>query len=280
MRILPPMPLSKGYETPSVDLNEEEGILEIFHPDEGHLVKESKITPESLILRCQVRPLARGPSDIHVQLTAEEEALESALLYDKGSVVYGYDKEISASQWQGIALDYMGIGTAISEGEGLSFQDKDFPFGKIKVTSPLYVKPFRTEGENHAEHHYTLADGTSVIAPPGLQNKKVLRPYGGYYQKGVPLEAIQQIYYSLTSIHHQTRIRLMSSEHLQAEESKNFIIMPPLREEEHLSLSASLMAGYAHISLEIGEKTLLFRSFHCVPLSGHPTFINVHFKQK
>jgi hypothetical protein len=280
MRILPPMPLSKGYETPSVDLNEEEGILEIFHPDEGHLVKESKITPESLILRCQVRPLARQPSDIHVQLTAEEEVLESALLYDKGSVVYGYDKEISASQWQGIALDYIEIGTAISEGESFSFQGGNFQLGKINVTSPLYVKPFRIEEENHTEHHLTLTDGTSLIIPPGLQNKKVLRPYGGYYQKGVPLEAIQQIYYSLTSIHHQTRIRLMSSEHLQAEESKGFIIMPPLREEEHLSLSAALVAGCAQISLEMGDKTLLFTSFHCAPLSDHPTFINVHFKPK
>ncbi|MDZ4322899.1 MAG: hypothetical protein U1A05_02285, partial [Alphaproteobacteria bacterium] len=80
MHILPPIPLSEGYETPSIALNEEEGVLEIFHPDEGHLVKESKIIPEILILRCQMCPLARQPSDSSVQLIAEDEALESASL--------------------------------------------------------------------------------------------------------------------------------------------------------------------------------------------------------
>jgi hypothetical protein len=284
MRILPPMSLSEGYETPSITLNEEEGVLEIFHPSEGHLRKESQIIPEILILRCQMCPLAREASDISVQLIAEDEALESAPLYDKSIVAYGHDKEIYASQWQGIALEYTGIGIAISEGESLSFQDNEFSFGKIKVTSPLYLKPFRVEVENHKERHLTLEGGAHLITPPSALNKQVLRGYGGYYKEGISFEHIQQIYYSLTSTHNVTRIRLTSTEQLQEEGSppptggQNLIFTPSLREEEYLSLGGALAAGYACISMEIEEKTILFKSFRCAPLNGHPTFINVYFK--
>ncbi|MBX9785898.1 MAG: hypothetical protein K2Y08_01030 [Alphaproteobacteria bacterium] len=284
MRILPIMPLSEGYETPSITLNEEEGVLEIFHPSEGHLLKESQIIPEILILRCQIYPMARPPSDISVQLIAENEVLESAPLYDESIVTYGYDREIRASQWQGMALEYTGIGTSISDGESLSFQDNNFSFGKIKVTSPLYLKPFRVEVESHKEHHLTLEDGAHLITPPGALNKQVLRGYGAYYKEGISSEHIQQIYYSLTSSHNATRIRLISTEQLQEEDSppptggENRIFTPPLREEEYLSLGGALAAGYASISLEIEEKTTLFKSFRCAPVSGHPTFINVYFK--
>lgn len=284
MRILPPMPLSEGYETPSITLNEEEGVLEIFHPSEGHLLKESQIIPEILILRCQMYPLTRPPSDVSVQLIAEDETLESASLYDGSIVAYGYDREICASQWQGIALEYTGIGIATSEGESLSFQDNDLSFGKIKATSPLYLKPFRVEVENHKEHHRTLEDGSHLITPPHALNKQVLRGYGGYYKEGVSFEHIQQIYYSLTSSHNATRIRLSSTEQLQEEGTppptggENRIFTPSLREEEYLSLGGALAAGYACISMEIEEKTILFKSFRCAHVSGHPTFINVYFK--
>ncbi|MBY0273177.1 MAG: hypothetical protein K2X02_07250 [Alphaproteobacteria bacterium] len=284
MRILPPMSLSDGYETPSIALNEEEGVLEIFHPSEGHLLKESQIIPEILILRCQIYPMVRPPSDISVQLTAENEVLESSLLYDESIVAYGYDREIRSSQWQGMALEYTGIGTSISDGESLSFQDNNFSLGKIKVTSPLYLKPFRIEVESHKEHHLTLEDGSHLITPPSALNKQVLRGYGGYYKEGISLEHIQQIYYSLTSTHNLTRIRLISTEQLQEEGTlpptggENRILTPSLREEEYLSLGGALAAGYACISLEIEEKTILFKSFRCAPVSGHPTFINVYFK--
>lgn len=284
MRILPPMPLSEGYETPSIALNEEEGVLEIFHPSEGNLLKESNIIPEILILRCQIYPVARPPSDISVQLMAENEVLESVLLYDENIVAYGYGREVRASQWQGIALEYTGIGTSISDGESLSFQDNSLSFGKIKVTSPLYLKPFRVEVESHKEHHLTLEDGAHLITPPSALNKQVLRGYGGYYKEGISFEHIQQIYYSLTSTHNTTRIRLISTEQLQEEGTpppiggENRIFTPFLREEEYLSLGGALAAGYASISLEIEEKTTLFKSFHCSPLIGQPTFINVYFK--
>lgn len=286
MRILPPMPLSEGYETPSIALNEEEGVLEIFHPSEGHLLKESQIIPEILILRCQIYPITRPPSDINVQLIAEDETLESAPLYDKGAVAYGYDKEIYASQWQGMALEYTGIGMSISGEESLSFQHNEFSFGKIKVASPLYLKPFRVEVESHKEHHRTLEDGARLITPPNALNKQVLRGYGGYYKEGIPFEHIQQIYYSLTSTHNLTRIRLISTEQLQEEGTPpptggdNRIFTPSLREEEYLSLGGALAAGFASISLEIEDKTILFKSFRSAPLSGHPTLINVYFKPK
>lgn len=284
MRILPPMPLSEGYETPSVSLNEEEGVLEIFHPSEGHLLKESQIIPEILVLRCQIYPLVRPPSDINVQLIAEDETLESALLYDENIVAYGYDREVRASQWQGMALEYTGIGIAISGEESLSFQDNEFSIGKIKVTSPLYLKPFRVEVESHKEHHRTLEDGSHLITPPGALNKQILRGYGGYYKDEISFKHIQQIYYSLTSTHNATRIRLVSTDQLQEEGTppptggENRIFTPSLREEEYLSLGGALSAGYASISLEIEEKTILFKSFRSAPLSGHPTFINVYFK--
>jgi hypothetical protein len=278
------MPLSEGYEAPSITLNEEEGILEIFHPSEGHLLKESKIVPTILILRCQIYPIARPPSDISVQLITEEEALESAPLYDESAVAYGYDKETYASQWQGIALDYTGIGMSISDEESFSFQDNEFSFGKIKVADPLYLKPFRIEVENHRERHRTLEDGAHLITPPNALNKRVLRGYGGYYKEGISFEHIQQIYYSLTSTHNVTHIRLTSTEQLQEEGSppptggENHIFTPSLREEEYLSLGGALAAGYASISLEIQEKAIFFKSFRSAPLSGHPTLINVYFK--
>ncbi|EKE09821.1 MAG: hypothetical protein ACD_16C00103G0007 [uncultured bacterium] len=283
MRILPFMPLSEGYDTPSIDLNEDEGILDIFHPAEGHLIKESHVTPEILILRCRLQGVARKPSEIRVQLTAETESLESALLYNESSISYGYDKEVLSSQWQGIALNYAGVGTAISEGESFAFQGIEFHGGRLILTSPLYVKPFRVEDHHIEEQQKTLESGSLLTTPSGTINKKVLRGYGGYFKEGVSLRDIQQIYYALTSTHNQTRMRLYSSDYLRKEgspppfESSDTVFVKPLEIENTLSLDEVLARGYACLKVESSTISASYKSFHCAALTGNSTLINVYF---
>ena len=274
MRILNFMSPPEGHEASSVALNEEEGVLDIFHPGDGRLIKESTLAPEILILRCRLRGVLRAPLDIRVQLTSEGETLESVLLYDEGSVAPGYDTVV-ASQWQGVALEYTGVGSVLAEGEVIPFQGTDINGGVITLASPLYVKPFRVETHFIEEQQKTLPSGEKVTTPLGGGKRRVLRGYGGYFKEGLPLKDIQQIYYSLTSRHHQTCVRLYRSTQLQ-EEGADMAFVSPLREEEPLSLEEALNKGHARFQCERGSTATLYASFQCGPLSG--PFINVYFK--
>lgn len=258
------MSFSQGYEPPSVELNQEEAVLEIFHPAEGVLRKVMPSAAGILILRCRLVPVALTNTAARVQLTSENETLTSVPLYEDASVVFGYEHEVSISRWQAIALEYAGTGQEIREGTALPFQGTELSQGTLRLSSPLYFKPFRSEGENHAEQHATQASGERLITPPGVLNKQVLRPYGGYYKPGARLEDIQQVYYSLTSIQQRTGVRLHSSSNV----NPSTMVLPSLRTEESLSLGGALAAGYATISITTDGGDVPMKSFHCEAVAG------------
>jgi hypothetical protein len=287
MRILPFMPPDEGYEPPTPELNEEEGVLDITHPGECTLIEESKIVAETIVLRCSLKPIPLQSKAIHVQLIAEGEALEQAPLYEADSVVYGYPWEIPNSCWQAIALEYTGMGQAVHEGQSFAFYGDTLPFGKIELKNPLYTKPFRCELANVSERVTTMPSGMVLRSPPGVLDTQMLRGYGGYYKPGIGLEDMQQIYYSLTSTHRQTRVKLINSTTLREQHTP-----PPhggqafdyrvqfhaLREEEYLSLPAALAAGYGRISVTSELGTTVFTSFLCESISGSSSVVNVWFR--
>ncbi len=287
MRILPLMPLHEGYEPSLPELNQEEGFLDIVHDSGCILREESKLVAETLILRCRIRPIPLDNKTIRIRLISEGDILESTPLYEEESVVYGYEREVGQSQWQGIALDYTGIGQGISQGAPFVFYDKILPMGKLEIEGPLYVKPFKIESENYQERLTTLPSGESLTTPPGVLDTRVLRGYGGYYKEGVTLDEIQQIYYTPTSTHSQTRVRLFSSFQLQSEHTppplggkggSGNIIFHSLPEEERLTLPGALAAGYAHLSVCIEGSTTVFRSFLGESVPGHNNLMNLYFR--
>ncbi len=288
MHILPPSFFHEGYEPSSVELNQEEGVLEISHPSECVLIEECKIVPEILILRCVLRPLPLMDKTIKAHLISEGESLKETLLYDPESVNYGYELEVEKSQWQGVALEYAGIGRGVHQGESFVFYGKDIAIGKIKCGSPLYLKPFKVESNTYQERSTTLVSGQVLISPPGILDSRVLRGYGGYYKEGILLEEIQQVYYALTSTHTQTRIRLFSSSFLHKQhtpppqggkDSDQYIIYNPVpQREESLTLPGAVSAGYAHLSIATEWGDIPFSSFLCEPIPGHPTNVNIYFK--
>jgi hypothetical protein len=288
MRILPFMPSPQGYEPPSVELNQEEGVLDIFHSGTCDLFQESQIVAETLILRCVLRPLSIENKMIKVQLVSEDVALESTDLYAENSVTYGYGWDVEKSQCHGIVIEYLGLGKGVCKGESFVFYGKDLPGGKLEISNPLYLKPFQIETQHHQERSTTLRTGQVLSSPPGRLNTQILRGYGGYYKEGIDLSKIQQIYYALTSVQTETRVRLYSSSTLQDNHTlpplggsifnQDVIFHPPPREEEYLSLPGSIVAGYARVIVETGWGQIIFRSFQCEPVPGHPSFINLYFK--
>lgn len=288
MRILPFMAPHEGYEPPLAELNQEEGELDISHPSHCTLVEESQIVAETLVLRCTLRPIPLQNKMIHVQLIAEGEALENTLLYDGESIAYGYEWESQDSCWQAIALDYTGVGRGVHEGEAFVFYGNSLPFGKIELKTPLYEKPFLCEISSYQERMTTLLSGMVLRSPPGVIDTQILRGYGGYYKPGVVLEDIQQVYYSLTSTHGQTRVRLVNSTTLQEQHT-----LPPLggklfdygvqfspvpREEDYLSLPGALAAGYGKLSVTSELGSTVFSSFLCEGIAGFPGLVNVYFR--
>lgn len=284
MRILPFLPVDDGYEPSPIDLNQEEGLLDIFQSSDCTLIEDSKIVPETLILRCALRPIPITNKSIHVNLISEGELLTSVCLYDKNTIAYGYEREIEHSQWQGIALDYVGMGRGIHQGEAFTFQGKTIDSGNIACGEPLYVKPFYYETHHYQEHQTTLPSQHFLTSPPGILNKRVLRGYGGYYKGGILLEDIQQIYYSLTATHSQTCTRLYSSFYLQKNLTpaplggNNLIFHPYPKEEESLSFPGAIAAGYAKIKVETDTHQVAFHSFLCESIPDHSTFVNIYFK--
>jgi hypothetical protein len=144
------------------------------------------------------------------------------------------------------------------------------------------------EENSHQVHLTTVVEGHVLASPPGVLNTKVLRGYGGYYQPGSLLCDVEQVYYALTSNYDQTRIRLYSSAALRAQHTpaprggKEFggeVLFSPIpQEEEYLSLTGALAAGYAHLSVATEWGKMTYASYLCEPVPGYPTFVNVHFK--
>jgi hypothetical protein len=277
-----------GYEPPVPEVNEEEAVLDISHPGRCTLVEDSHFMAETLILRCALRPLPLENPKIHVQLMTDEGPLKPTFLYDEESISYGYEGEILQSCWQGISLDYTGIGRFVKDGKESVFYGTTLPFGKLEGRTPLYVKPFHVERSPYQEQLTTLPSGQLLRSPPGKTDVQFLRGYGGYYKEGIALEEMQQVYYSLTSTGPHTRVRLMNSTHLQAQQTPpphggpcfdyQVQFIPTLHKEEYLSLPGALAAGYAKISITSELGSVVFSSFSCEPISGFPGEINVGFR--
>lgn len=288
MPILPFMLPSVGYDPPTPELNEEEGIMNIGGPASCTLVEESMIIAETLILRCALRPIPLPNDQVNVQLIAEGDVLENAALYDEESIAFGYDWESQASCWQGIALEYTGIGKGVKEGTPFTFFGKTLPFGEITSANPLYTKPFNVEQAPYQERMTTLFEGQVLRSPPGALDTQCLRGYGGYYKEGVDLEDIQQIYYHLTSTGKKTRVRLINSTTLQEQHTPpphggqvfdyTVEFIPTLCEEEYLSLPGAIAAGYGRLSVssELGAHS--FSSYLCEPVRGFTNLVNVWFR--
>lgn len=268
MHILPFISPQEGYEPSAPELNQEEGILDISHNAECSLIEESKIAAETLILRCSLHPISIQNKDIMVQLISEGEPLENTLLYEEKSIAYGYNREIENSQVQGIALEYMGTGRGIYQGEPFVFHEKILPSGQLNTKAPLYVKPFQIESKHHQERQTTLPSGQVFTSPPGVLDTPILRGYGGYYKEGCVLEDMQQIYYALTSTHNQTKARLY-----RAEQHSHV-----MQKEECLTLPGALAAGLAHIEVTTEFGSISLSSFLCERVPGHSKLVNVYFK--
>ncbi len=288
MRILPIMPRAEGYEPQSVDLNCDEGILDITHPSDCMVVEESKIIAETLILRCFLRPLPLKNKDVKVQLFSEGIKLEEVSLYAKTSIALGYDLDATHAQWEGIALEYAGVGQGVHQGKPFTFFGKALPQGQIEGEDLIYTKPFYVEKNSHLERRTTVMSGQVLTSPPGILDASLLRGYGGYYKEGTPLEDIEQVYYSLTSSHTHTQVRLFKSSTLQEQHTpppkgghalnQHILFSPEPREEEYLSLPGAIAAGYAHISLSTEWGQVRFSSFLCEAIPGHPHFVNIYFQ--
>lgn len=288
MRILPYCSLEPGYEPGFVELNHETGILDITHPSSCVLIEEAQLVACTLTLKCSLRPIPLCDKTSKVQLISEGEPLQETLLYDEEKALEGYEWDVRNSQWQGIAVEYTGIGQGIYQEETFVFFGKELPFGKMKENAPLYVKPFSVETQSYQIRTTTLMTGQTLSSPPGVLNTRVLRGYGGYYQAGIPLEHIQQVYYALTSDYDQTRIRLYSSSVLQAQhtppprggrEFNHDIMFSPLpSEEEYLSFAGAIAAGYARLSIQTDDGMIQYSSFLCEPALGYPDCVNVYFR--
>lgn len=288
MPILPFMSPEEGYEPPMPELNKEQAILDITHPAECTLVEESQILAETLVLRCALRPIPLQNKAVHVQLIAEGEPLENACLYDEDAIAYGYEGESKDSCWQAIALDYTGLGRGVKEGESFVFYGNTLPLGELELKKPLYTKPFACETSNYLERVTTLPSGMVLRSPPGVLDTQVLRGYGGYYKPGVALDDIQQVYYSLTSTHQQTRVRLVNSTTLKVQHTPpphggtlsdySVQFVENLHEEEYFSLPAALAAGYGKLPVKSDWGETVFSSFLCEAVAGFSGLVNVYFR--
>ena len=290
MRILPPLSFQEGYEPGSVELNHDEGLLEITHASSVFLQQESKIVAETLILRCTLRPVPLFNKTAKVRLISENELLEEAYLYNEETVSPGYDRPIRQSQWQGIAVEYAGMGQGIHLGETFIFHGTILPTGEIEAKMPLYIKPFQTEETVISVRTTTVAAGQVLTSPPGVLNTRILKGYGGYYQTGIPLGEIEQVYYACTSDYDKTRVRLYTSSALRAQYTppprggrvgtQEVLFTPLPQEEEYLSLPAALAAGYASFSVKTAFGSISYVSTLCEPVSGQSTVVNVHFSRQ
>ncbi len=288
MRILPPSKITDGYEPSPPELNTEKGVLDIGSSSECDLIEESKLVAETLILRCTLRPIPYLNQDIKVRLISEGNPLEDVLLYDKGSLTYGYEREFEHSMVQGIALDYTGKGRGVQGGEAFVFEGADLKEGCIRCANPLYVKPFSVESQSYAERSTSLPSRQILISPPGVLNARILRGFGGYYKEGIKLEDIQQVYYSLTSVENKTRVRLFSStvlheQHTPAPQggrdfNKQILFHPSPERHHYLSLSGALAEGFCSLLVEYEGSVTKFTSTFGEPIVGHPNLIDVYFK--
>lgn len=287
MRILPFSLCPEGFEPPSLDLNQDQGNLEITEPSAYEIQEESSLVAETLSLQCTARPLPLSDRTPKVCLISESSPLEEATLYHPATVSRGYEKSISLSQWQGIAIEYAGMGKGVRQGVEFTFSGTEISNGTLDIPYPLYVKPFQTEKTSVRLRKTTVGPYQVLSSPPGKLNSVILRGYGGYYQRGIPLKECEQVYYGLTSDYEKTRIYLYSSALLRDQGTpspqgghkgeEDYIFDPPPREEESLSLLGAFAAGYARLTVKTRFGNLFYKSFLAEEIPGHSSLINVHF---
>jgi hypothetical protein len=278
----------QGFEPIPPELNSDLGVLEITGPPHFELLEDRKTTIETLVLRCTLKPLPLLNKNIKVQLTVEGIPLPDCQLYEKDSMTYGYAGEIESSCWEGITLQYDGLGYFMTEGNSTPLQGDVFSEGRLLMGNPLYVKPFITESEQVHERVTSYGIDQILVTPPGKLNTRVLRGYGGYYKEGAKLDDICQVYYSLVASEDRTRVRLFSSLLLHEQHTppplggqdfkQNLIYFPEPKREQYLSLGGALAEGFCTLSLETNAGISLFRSYLGERLVGHPSKVFVHFK--
>ena len=248
-------------------------MLEISGEASCQLVEESQTVPETLSLRCRLRPLPQRYPGSKMQLISEGKALEESPLYADATIVQGYERLLHLSRWQGIAVVYEGAGQGKFQGNFFVFQGLEVPWGRLEIGQPLYIKPFATEDQDYQLRVTTVGEGEVLSTPPGMLNTKMLRGYGGYYQPGIPLEEMEQVYYSLTSDYEKTKVRLHSSATLRSQHTppphggrdfnETVVFSPTLMPQEYLSLPACLAAGDASLDLVTPWATIPYRSYGC-----------------
>ncbi len=284
MHILSPFPSQDGYEPFPVDSNQELGMLDIYHPSEGSCIEETKISPQQIILRCELKPLPLTFPSPEAQLILEGEALHKCALYAKPSIAYGYSREWEYSMWAAISLHYLGKGQGTYQNDTFDFEGTTLPMGSLILRTPLFTKTFITQHQNLSERHTTLASGQLLTSPPDVFNTRIFKGYGGYYKPGIPLEEIQQIYFSFGCTQSETKIKLYDSSFLERnltpppQGGKEITFYPPLQDESIMSLSGALIGGYAIIEFQTESISIRLRSYTYKAISGSTTDIDIFFK--
>jgi hypothetical protein len=288
MKIIRKTDDSEGFEPVTPESNSEEGFLQISGSSSIDLLEEGKIVADKIVLRCELKSLPIQDRTIKVGWIKDKQVLSPTLLYEPPSITYGYELEIEHSQIQAMSLEYTGQGFCESQNETYLIEGNQLPEGQMDMRNPLYMKPFVVETQPFTETSTSHEAGKVFVSPPGVFNASILRGYGGYYKAGIRPEEIQQIYYSLTSLEDQTRVRLFSSKGLHEKQivppeggkefGQDVLFFPKPKEEEFLSLAGCIASGFCHLTVLTEWGTVKFSSFLCEPVQGHPSQIYVHYR--
>lgn len=273
--VIPPL---FGYKAPSTaGLNADEPLLEVGgSPEESDitLLKEEDFFPKKLTLRAIFRPIPRGPSQTQVTLITQGEALKTGRLYNDPQTHVEPSTLIPHARYQDIQLLYQGIGSYQLGLENLALQGLETESFRIALEAEniLYTKPFAVETRPVIFERVTqIGDGRVFTNPPGRFDVRVLRPYGGYYQPGLPAEQCQQVYYDLSEKEESTAVLLT------LESPPNAVFVPSLPSEQVLSLGAALCAGYAQLTLLVDEQKRIYQSMSYQHPGNNTQLIDVVF---
>ena len=271
-----------GYDAPEIlDLNEEEGMLDLSDEKEGEVevISENEIFPEKIVLKLKIKPVPCLNAQ-WVEMHYLGESYGQVSIYDSNPTKPIIDLNLTLEKAYFKAIDLLETGAGWYQLQGQRYELHPFlntPFQiESKENEPFYRKRFET-----SDYYQRIQYNPKI---------RFLMPFGGVFYPGITPQDAQQVYFEVLRKQDQSfdlgftaaslwRERGVIAPQRGQYDGKAIHFVGNMKRANHLSLGASLAGGDARFFVHLNDipASRLYVSQNYQVPGGHPELIEVTF---
>lgn len=287
----------KDWEPPECEGASKIGLMDtrgreqtdtIFHLEGGEF-------PHEVMLRARVTCVPFDDPDTTFSFAIGEKAYSPLSFYGKSVLERDQRGLLYAAQYAQVSLRMTGEGVLYTEGGQRSLGSSSHT--AVAENQCLMTKSFLRQRGGGLFERRTYVSSKNWITTPAYGRGAFhcgvcLMPYGGYMQEGRGIESIDQMFASLEENGKGGwRLMVRSLQELRTHNivpphggsfrESIYLFLDPLSPQDHLSFAGMIDAGYARVSLVLGENVAQgYRSWRYVQSDPGSGFVDVYFKKE